>query len=170
MSVKMYAKYKVLKKDAKTNEYKYLTEDNLGELPFPGAFGFTINDDDIPFDFYEATTSINKNNVFESILGRGQFVDTDFSEDYDDVYAELGLSRDDLTPAFLSSASHIYEFYLNFEDADGDEYDAGTYEENTEGETWFKVELLQVSFIGEDEKEYSVRKEVLDEFNGKKNN
>lgn len=167
MSLKMYAEYKILKKDEKTNKYRYLTAHDFDEVPFPGAFGFTIDGDDIPFDFYETTTQLCDGGVFGTVLGRGEFVEGDLTEEYDDVYADMGLTREDLTPEFLSSASHIYEFYLNFEDCEGDEYDSETFEENTSDETLFKMELLAVSFIDEREIEYSVRKEVLDEFNGK---
>ena len=167
MSLKMYAEYKILKKDPKTNQYHYLTAHDFDELPFPGAFGFTIDGNDIPFDFYETTTKLYDGDVFGTVLGRGEFIEGDLIEDYDDVYEEFGLTRADLIPKFLASASQIYEFYLNFEDGEGDEYDSVTFEDNTSDETLFKTELLAVSFIDEGEIEYSVRREVLDAFNGK---
>ena len=167
MSVKMYAQYKILKKDNKTNKYKCLTGKDIPDLPFPGAFGFTINGDDIPFDFYETATSFYRDDLFESILGAGEFVHGDLTEDYDDVYEDMGISRKDLTPEFLASVTDIYEFFLNFEDKDGDEFDAGTYEENVSEESLFRTELLAISFVDEKGKEFAVKKEVLDKFNGK---
>ena len=167
MNLRMFAEYKILKKEQETGQYRYLTADDMDDLPFPGGFGFTINGDDIPFDFYETTTSIYENDIFVTIMGRGEFVKGDLTEDYDEIYADMGLTREDLTPEFLASVSQIYEFYLNFEDAYGDEYDAGTFEENTNGKSLFKVELLRISFIDERELECAVAQSVLDMFNGK---
>lgn len=167
MRLRMYAKYKVLKLDANAGHYVYLTSHDLDELPFPGAFGFTIGGLDIPFDFYESTTHMTNEDTFESFMGCGKFVEGGLIEDYDDVYAEVGLSRFNLTPEYLSAVSHIYEFYLNFEDAEGDEYDSGTFEENTSDQSLFKVELLAVSFIDEREIECAVREEVLAEYSWK---
>lgn len=167
MSLKMYAQYKVLKKNEKTNEYEYLTCKHHEELPFPGPFGFVINGDRIPFDFYESTTVISEDGTVESIMRKGQVLDEDLIEGYDNIYASIGLTRKDLTPEFLASASHIYEFYLNFEDVYGDEFDSVTFEDNTGNESLFKVELLSVSFIDEEEKECAIRQEVLDKYNGK---
>ena len=167
MSLRMSAQYKILKKDNKTNKYKYLTGKDIPDLPFPGAFGFTINGENIPFDFYETATAVYRGNVFETILGAGEFVHGDLTEDYDDVYEDMGISRKDLTPEFLASVTEIYEFFLNFEDSEGDEFDAGTYEENVSDESLFHTELLAISFVDERGIEFSVRKDVLDKFNGK---
>ena len=167
MSLKMYAQYKVLKKDNQTNNYKYLTGKDIPDLPFPGAFGFTINGDDIPFDFYESTTTFYRDDLFATIMGAGEFVYGDLTEDYDDVYEDMGISREDLTPEFLASVTDIYEFFLNFEDKDGDEFDAGTYEENVSDESLFRTELIRISFVDERGEEFFVSKEALDKFNGK---
>ena len=167
MALHMYAYFKLSKKDQNTGLYRPLTVDDVDDLPQAGAFNFTIGENDVPFDFYGTETRVFDDETFGCCLGDNEWVGGGLVDNYDEDYEEMGLSRKKLTAKFLSSASAINEFFMGFADIEGDECDIGEAEDNTSGESLFRVELQKISFTSNGKKEYVVDQKVLDAFNGK---
>lgn len=126
-----------------------------------GGFDFTINGKSIPFDFDAACSSIHKDYVhFES--GRGAlFNDYSISEDFKEWIEENGTPFDSITAEFLSKATSIEEFFVNFE-LDNEEWQKG---DNLDPDMDFTIEILSISFYDENDNEYKVADEVIKKFN-----
>ena len=168
MKIYTTATFKILA--LKDGKYEALTKKEFSDLCV-GGFTFLIDGKEVPFDF-DAHVCNEDKGIFTYESGYG-FVFNDFepSDCYDRDLEEIGLSRAHLTPFFLSHVSEIKEFHLNFlieENGKEKEVDIGDADENILPDIPFKIELLDLYFEGEeDEKEYQVKKEVLQKFNGK---
>lgn len=92
--------------------------------------------------------------------------DHELSDCFEDDWAAIGLSRSDITPEFLASASAIEDFHINFVDACDDEVDLGdNVQYGSENQLECKIELINISFADEDGSEYVMKDDVLKRFN-----
>ena len=123
--------------------------------------------DTIPFD-WDAFTGYEKDKKFYFETGRGwMFNDYEISDCYDESYADMGLAKEIITAEFLASATDIEEFFVDFETAEGNEGQAGWFDDNRRDGSQYKINLLEIEFYDVDnDKTYSVAQEVLDKFNG----
>lgn len=117
--------------------------------------GFEVRTDkgDIPFDFdacsydYEKVSDREYKITYQS--GRGEFFnDSDVSEDFDEAYEKLCLTREDVTAKLLASASAVTEANITCSDENVD----------------FTCEILSMTFTDESGTEYSVDESVLKNF------
>ena len=130
-----------------------------------GGFSFEIGDDTIPFD-WDAFYGTEINKVFEFQTGKGfLWNDYEISDCYDEAYEGMGIKKEDITAKYLASVSHIDEFFVDFDDADGKEQGIGWFAENTD-EAQYKINILEMSFYDlTTQTEYPVKQEVLDKYN-----
>ena len=131
-----------------------------------GGFSFEINGDTIPFD-WDAFYGTECGNVFQFQTGKGfLWNDYEIPDYWDEEYAELGITREDITAEFLASVEHINEFFVDFEDVNGNECQCGECEQNGDDNEEYRIKILEMVFIDmETEEEYKVNQEVLDNFN-----
>ena len=130
-----------------------------------GGFGFEINEDSIPFD-WDAFYGTEVNNVFQFQTGKG-FLWNDFeiSECYDETYEEIGIKKEEITAEFLASTTHINEFFVDFDDSNGEAHGIGWYDENTD-DAQYKINIIEMAFVDVNTgKEYLVVKEVIANYN-----
>lgn len=130
-----------------------------------GGFGFEVNGNSIPFD-WDAFSGTEENKIFQFETGRGFLCnDYEIPDYWDKDYEEIGISRDDITAEFLASTTHINEFFVDFEDTNGEECQCGWYTDNRD-DNRFKIKLLEMTFYDLDaDKYYDVSKKVLDNYN-----
>lgn len=122
------------------------------KLSFEGFEVRTVKGD-IPFDFdacsydYEKVSDREYKITYQS--GRGEFFnDSDVSEDFDEAYEELCLTREDVTAKLLAFASAVTEANITCSDENVD----------------FTCEILSMTFTDESGTEYSVDESVLKNF------
>lgn len=158
MKISMYIKFRLFAKD--NGGLTQLTKEETNGLSI-GGYCFVIDGKEISFD-WDAFSGGEEDGIYEFETGYGWFNDFELSDCYDYHYKELGISKDDITAQFLSSAEQINEIHMNFVDANDDECDFG-WNENEED---FKIELLEIILTDlATEQEYKVRQEVIDKFN-----
>lgn len=132
-----------------------------------GGYEFHVGDMSVPFDWEAYEGGWDRNGFYSFSTGRGWFFNNfELDTCYDEHYAEIGLKRENVTAAFLASAHHIEEFYINFVGKDGKECEAGDWKANGDADAPYRLMLLQVSFEDVDaEKTYPVDPKVIDAFN-----
>ena len=158
MKISMYIKFRLFAKE--NGGLVQLTAEQTNSLSI-GGYCFTIDSKDICFD-WDAFSGGEEDGIYEFETGYGWFNDFELSDCYDSHYKELGISKDDITAQFLSSAEKINEIHMNFVDENDDECDFGWNEDEED----FKIELLEIVLTDlATEQEYKVRQEVLDKFN-----
>ena len=164
MKIQMCADFKLYRKDKATGFFKPLTKEDLDSI-CPGGFVFEIGGKAVPFD-WDAQSTSEENGVFHYESGYGPFFNDFEIPDYrDEEYKELGLKREDITAKFLASVTNIQDFYIDFTLKGADDSEGiGT---NEDADAEFLIELLAIS-IEEREtgKAYTVKKKVLQQFNG----
>ena len=158
--ISMVADFQLLKKNGAG--YTTLTKDDVSSLSC-GGYSFRIGGKLIPFD-WDAAACNEENGVFSLETGYGPFFnDFEIPDYWDEEYAAMGISRNDITAEFLASVEEVDDFYLNFETADEEECDCGN---NTTPESDFRIKLLTMSFVDRDTSNtYEVSKDVLEKFN-----
>ena len=163
MKIFMTAKFKLFKLE--DGVYKLLAK-NLVEGLCVGGFTFVVDDKRVPFD-WDAFSCNEEDGVFTYESGYGfLFNDHELSDCYEDDWAEMGLSRSDITPGFLASASAIDDFHINFVDTCNDEVDLGdNIQYGLANKLECKIELIDVSFADEDGNKYVIKDDVLKRFN-----
>lgn len=131
-----------------------------------GGFSFEIDGEAIPFD-WDAFSGNERNKVFQFQTGRGfLWNDYEISECYDETYEEIGINKEDITAKFLASTTHIDEFYVDFEDVNGDTQQLGECCQNNDDDEQYKIKILEMKFIDiNTEDEYYVKQDVLDDYN-----
>lgn len=159
MKISMYTTFHIL--ENKNEKLIPLSKKEVTSLSI-GGYYFVINGKEIPFD-WDAFCGDEEDNIFEFETGYGfLFNDFELSDCYDEDYETLGIARENITAAYLSSVDEITEFHINFIDEDGDECDLGS---NASIER-YKIKLLEITFTNVDTGDgYDVRQEVLDRFN-----
>jgi hypothetical protein len=159
MKISMYTTFHIL--ENKNGKLVPLSKKEVSSLSI-GGYYFVINGKEIPFD-WDAFCGDEEDNIFEFETGYGfLFNDFELSDCYDEDYEVLGIARENITAAYLSSVDEITEFHINFIDEDGDECDLGS---NASIER-YKIKLLEITFTNVDTGDgYDVRQEVLDRFN-----
>jgi len=160
--ISMLVDFQILQKQ--NGEYVPLSNDETKALSI-GGFGFDINGDSIPFD-WDAFSGTENNKIFHFETGKGYlWNDYEIPDYWDDEYADIGLTREDITAEFLASVTHINEFFVDFEDESGHECQCGDFIDN-KNEPELKVKLLDMSFYDlEAERYYDVDKAVLEAYN-----
>lgn len=163
MEISMETIFQILEK----RDGKYVSMSNREARSVSiGAFSFVINGKTIPFD-WDAATGHEDSRKFYFETGTGWFNDYELSDCYDEDYAELGITRADITAKYLASVSKIEDFFVFFETHAGNEGNAGWFADNLTDDAQYKLSLLEVKFQDVDTGEtYSVSQEVLDTFNG----
>ena len=146
-----------------------LSKGNFAELYYDdriscvstGGFAFVIDEKYIPFDFDASMTWVDHEIItYES--GRGVFFKDFFiSEDHREMIEEEGIKFEDITAEFLSKVSEIREFFVSLECND-EEWCAG---DDNDPDSLLKIEILDITFFDENDKEYRVAQEVIDKFN-----
>lgn len=130
-----------------------------------GGFSFEIGEYTIPFD-WDAFSGSERDGVFQFETGVGWFWnDYEISDCYDEQYKEIGIKKEDIAAEFLASVHHIEEFFVDFEDADGEEQGIGWFADNTD-DAQYKINILEMSFYDlATQNTYPVKQEVLDKYN-----
>ena len=163
MKIFMTSKFKLF--ELENGVYKPLNK-NLVDGLCVGGFSFTVDGKSVSFD-WDAFMCNEEDSVFTYESGYGfLFNDHELSDCFEDDWAAIGLSRSDITPEFLASASAIEDFHINFVDACDDEVDLGdNVQYGSENQLECKIELINISFADEDGSEYVMKDDVLKRFN-----
>ena len=169
MKLSMMSDFKILKRN-ENGEFAPMTN-CLAQTVSVGGFSFDINGQSIPFD-WDAFTGAENDGVFRFFTGKGfLFNDYELSSNYDEMYQEMGLNREDISAEFLASVEHIDEFYVDFQSFEPFEDDytdvgIGWYADNAKADAEYKLELVAISFKDmETGKVYDVNPKVLEAFN-----
>lgn len=162
MKIAMIGDFQILKKKAK--EFIPLTSDDVQNMSI-GGYSFEVNEDLIPFD-WDAFSASEENGIFSFTTGKGPFFnDYEIPDYWDEAYKEIGITREEITAEFLASVSHIEEFFINFDDRDGEDHGIGWYADN-ENSSRYKVNILELAFVNVSTyEEYPVSKEVISRYN-----
>lgn len=162
MDISMLVDFQILKK--KDGKFVPISNAEAKSVSI-GGFSFEIDEYTIPFD-WDAFYGTELNNVFEFQTGRGfLWSDYEISECYDEQYKEIGIKKEEITAEFLASVSHINEFFVDFEDTDGNECGVGWYEENN-NEAQYKINIIEMSFLDlMTQNKYAVAQDVIDKYN-----
>ena len=163
MKISMLVDFQILQKI--NGEYTPISNKEAQAVSI-GGFSFEIDGGLVPFD-WDAFYGTECNKVFQFQTGKGfLFNDYEISDCYDKSFEEIGLSREDITAEFLASVEHIDEFFVDFEDINGNECQCGECEQNGDDDEEYRIKILEMIFIDmETEEEYKVNQEVLDKFN-----
>ena len=165
MKMSLLADFRLYKRDAeRSNVFTQLTSDDLDDLSV-GGFAFVVNGHSIPFD-WDAHSCSEENGVFHLETGWGPFFnDFEIPGYWDEEYAKIGLSREQITAEFLASTTEIEDFYISMFDEEADD-DAGIGN-NADTNAEFYIELIAISI---EEREtgdsHDVDENVIKAFNG----
>lgn len=163
MKIWMIAKFRLLRE--KDGKLEIMNKRDVNGLSV-GGFVFTIGDKEVPFD-WDAFVCDEDDGVFTYESGYGfAFNDFEIPDYFDGEWAEIDLSRSDITPAFLASASEIDDFYINYLDKDknGKEIEVGVGS-NSDPDIPVKIQLLEIRFEDEEDNRYDVNESVIKAFN-----
>lgn len=153
MGISMQTEFNILKNNVP------MTREDIKGLSV-GGYSFVINEDLIPFD-WDAFSGNESKNGFKFHTGYGFFNDFEISDCYEDDYAELGLTRQDITAEFLASVEAIDEFNVDFYDGE-DDHVIGDNKGNSE----YTINIISISFLDMDnDKLYHVSNDVIEKFN-----
>lgn len=127
-----------------------------------GGYYFVIQGKEIPFD-WDAFCGDEEDNIFNFTTGYGfAWNDFNLSDCYDEDYAALGITRENINAEYLASVDEITEFHINFIDEDDDECDLGSNGSIDQ----YKIKLLKIVFTNVDTGDsFEVRQDILDKFN-----
>ena len=162
MKIAMIGSFQILKKQGK--EFIPLTFDDAKSMSI-GGYSFEVNGDSIPFD-WDAFTATERNGAFSFTTGKGPFFnDYEIPDYWDEEYKEIGITREEITAEFLASVSHIEDFFVDFEDCDGNECAIGWFADNVNS-SQYKVHILDLAFVNVEAcEEYPVAQKVIDRYN-----
>lgn len=163
MKISMIANFQLYFKVPETGDYKLLTKEDFDSLS-PGGFEFVVDGKTIPFD-WDAQSTSEENGVFHYESGYGPFFnDFEIPDYWEEEYKEAGIKHEDITAEFLSKASEIRDFYINFA-LKGEDGDTGIGS-NEDPNTDFFLKLINIAF---EEREtgrmFNVSDEVIKTFN-----
>lgn len=169
MEFSMIADFRILKND--NGNFVPVAHDEVDNIA-TGGYSFVVGGETVPFDWDAFSVDEHEQDdcLFRVETGLGfLFNDFELPDYWDDEYAEMGLSRQDITAEFLASASSIDDFFVYFDDESCSLFEecyAGDIEDNADPNVKYHVELLNVKFVEiETGKEYTVRSDVLEAFN-----
>ena len=164
MKISMRSVFQIL--ENKNGEYIPLTNEEAKYVSI-GGFSFVIDGDVIPFD-WDAFSGYEEDGKFYFETGRGwMFNDYEISDCYNEDYEDMDIEKEAITAEFLASATDIEEFFVDFETVEGNEGQAGWFDDNRRNDVQYKINLLEIEFYDVDHnKTYPVAQEVLDKFNG----
>ena len=145
-------------------KYIPLSSDDVQHMSI-GGFSFEIGDDLIPFD-WDAFLISEEDNIFHFETGRGLFFDDyEISNCYDEEYEEIGITREEIAAEFLASVKCIEDFFVNFDDSNGNEHSIGWCADNVKN-SQYKINILELLFVDiETKNEHKVSKYVLNKYN-----
>ena len=163
MKIWMIAQFRLL--EEKDGKLEILNKKDVNGLSV-GGFTFNIAGNDVPID-WDAFVCNESNGVFTYESGIGfTFNDPEPSDCYEEDWAEMGLSRFDITSSFLSSADSISDFHINYweegESGEEIEVDLG---DNLDPNMPIRIHLLAICFEDEKGNLYEVKEEILKVFN-----
>ena len=163
MKISMLVNFQILQKI--NREYTPISNKEAQSVSI-GGFGFDIDGGLVPFD-WDAFTGTECNKVFQFRTGKGfLFDDYEISDCYDESFEEIGIAREDVTAEFLASVEHIDEFFVDFEDINGNECQCGECWQNRDDDEEYRIKILDMTFVNmETEEEYKVKQKVLDDYN-----
>lgn len=162
MKIAMIGDFQILEK--RKGEFIPLTFDDAKSMSI-GGYSFEVNGDSIPFD-WDAFTATEENGVFSFTTGKGPFFnDYEIPDYWDEEYNEIGITREEITAEFLASVDHIEDFFVDFEDSNGNAHGIGWFADNVNS-SQYKVNILDLAFVNvETADEYPVSKEVINKYN-----
>ena len=163
--IEMIADFRLYEREfERPNVFRQLTKEDVNNLSI-GGFAFVVNGNSIPFD-WDAHCWSERKGIFHLETGWGSFFNEfEIPEYWDDEYAKLGLTREQITAKFLASTTQIEDFYLSMFD-EADDVDTGIGN-NADPDKRFYIELISVSFEERDTgNSYDVDKSVIEAFNG----
>ena len=162
MKISMLVDFQILQKI--NGEYIPLSNKEAQAVSI-GGFGFEIDGNSVLFD-WDVFYGVEHNKVFQFQTGHGMFFDDyEISDCYDESFEEIGMSREDVTAEFLASVEHINEFYVDFEDINGNKCGCGECNENGNNEK-YRIKILEMVFVDmKTEEEYKVNQEVIEAYN-----
>ena len=162
MKIAMIGDFQILKKQGQ--EFVPQTFDCVKSMSI-GGYSFDVNGDSIPFD-WDAFTATEHNGVISFTTGKGLFFnDYEIPDYWDEEYNEIGITREEITAEFLASVNHIEDFFVDFEDGDGNEHGIGWFADNVNN-SQYKINIISLAFVNVNTcDEYAVSKEVIDKYN-----
>ena len=161
MKMQMIADFRLYRRDD-AGLYQLISIDDLDGIS-PGGFTFEVDGKSIPFDF-NAQSTCEEDGVFHYESGYGPFLnDFEIPEGcWEEDYEQAGLTREEISPKLLASATKIEEFFISLIPADEGE-DVEVFQEP---DAEYIVELLAISFEERDTgRSYDVDESVLVRFN-----
>lgn len=131
------------------SDSNFVIEGHLNDINVDhSGFSLLIGEKSVPVDFDAYAISCRGNIVkYESGVG-AFFKDYDISENYNDVYKELGINPEDITAEFLASATAVIEGTIAVTDLEDNYIPCNVY-------------LDSLEFIDETKKHYAVSEEAL---------
>lgn len=121
-----------------------------------GGFDFEIEKDgkrlNVPFDFLGCVANIKADETIVLEEGAKTFLsggNDQLDDCFDEQYAKMGISREDLTADVLAATTKINEFTIDCDDCD------------------VNLNIDSITFIDDNGNEYSVEKQVIEKFNQK---
>lgn len=158
----MIGKFQILEKHK--GKFVPLTSDDVQNLSI-GGYSFEINDDLIPFD-WDAYSCNEESGIFSFETGCDPFFnDYEIPDYWDEEYKEIGLTREEITAEFLASARSIEDFFVNFDDSNGQEHGIGWCADNVNS-SQYKINIVEILFTDiETGNEYQVSNEVINNYN-----
>lgn len=165
MKISMVADFEILK-NLGNGQFARMDDSEIQDVSI-GGYTFEVGGYRVPFDWEAHEGGWDKEGFYSFDTGVGWFFKNyELDSCYDDCYAEMGLLRADITAAFLASAHHIDDFYINFVDKDGRECEAGHWKANGDPNAPYRLRLLKVQLEDIDsERVYSIDPKVIDAFN-----
>ena len=128
-----------------------------------GGYTFTCGDKTFPFD-WDGHSGGFEDDVLCFDTGYGLLNEFELTDCFDEEYAEMGITREDLTAEFLASVTKINEFFVSFDLPECEDVGFGDNEDAVrEG---YHITLLNMSFTDyKTGNVYPVSKAVLEDFN-----
>ena len=136
-----------------------LSQEDISALSV-GGYGFETKYGSLPFD-WNAWSTDEKDKIFHLETGYGFWNDFEIPNYWEDDYAEMGITREDITAELLASTTEINEFFVDF-DIDNKTYNCGGWDASS----GYSLKLIGIDFYDLDSKEtFSVEQKVIDKFN-----
>ena len=133
-------------------------------------FCFAVGEKEIPFSF-NCCSGYSSKDVYIFTCGKSPtYADYSLSNEYDHIYKDMGICREELTAEYLASATEIKDFIFEFDMQPEYPYVVG--ERLAYGEKWhsdnneYHLNIKKITFEdAETGKMYSVSEEVIEKFN-----
>lgn len=164
MSVYMSTRFQILRK---TSDGTFVpVNGNEVKIVAVGPFRFVINGKEVPVAWDSYSVSEPEPGIFEFASGMRGYHDKDtLSDAYADELRAMGLSSDNLTAAFLLSASQIAECYVCIDDEQQEDICFGGIEDNASKSAVYRVKLHSISVGDDTAPTCLIGDNILDDYN-----